>query len=62
MPLSIAAILESPASELEWSSLDEESSFVLLEVLLEVLVEELVDDVVEELEVLVVDEPEVLVA
>ena len=58
MPLSIAAILESPVPELESSSLDEESSFVLLEV----LVEELVDDVVEELEVLVVDEPEVLVA
>ncbi len=62
MPLSIAAILESPASALDSSSLDEESSFVLLEALLEVLVEELVDDVVEELEVLVVDEPEVLVA
>ena len=62
MPLSIAAILEARAPELESSSLDEESSFVLLEALLEVLVEELVDDVVEELEVRGADEPELLVA
>ena len=55
-------MLESPALELESSLLDEESSLVPLEVLVELLVVELVDDEVEELEVLVVEEPEVLVA
>lgn len=62
IPLSISAILESPALELESSLLDEESSLELLEALLELLVVELVDDDVEELEVLAVEEPELLVA
>ena len=58
----MAAIFESPALELESSLLDEESSLELLDALLELLVEVLVDDDVVELEVLVVDEPELLVA
>ena len=62
IPLSISAILESPALELESSLLDEESSLELLGALLELLVVELVDDDVEELEVLAVEEPELLVA
>ena len=61
IPRSIAAIFESPELELESSLLELESSLEVVEELPELLVEELVEDD-EVLEVLVFEEPALLVA
>jgi len=57
----MSAILESPALEFESSLLDAESSLELLELLEEELVEP-VEEEEDELDVLVVEEPALLVA
>ena len=62
IPRSIAAIFESPELELESSLLELESSLEVVEELPELLVEELVEDDDEVLEVLVFEEPALLVA
>ena len=58
----MAAIFESPEPELESSLLELESSLEVVEELPELLVEELVEDADEVLEVLVFEEPALLVA
>ncbi len=58
----MAAIFESPELELESSLLELESSLEVVEELPELLVEELVEDDDEVLEVLVFEEPALLVA
>ena len=58
----MAAIFESPEPELESSLLELESSLEVVEELPELLVEELVEDDDEVLEVLVFEEPALLVA
>ena len=58
----MAAIFESPEPELESSPLELESSLEVVEELPELLVEELVEDDDEVLEVLVFEEPALLVA